>query len=501
MSRRRQTNAPAHAAPAPGAGEPTTHDILVVGAGIAGINTAYRLKTKMPHLSFTVLEARDELGGTWDRFRYPGVRSDSDMYTFSFAWHPWRYRVLGDGDEIMSYLHECVSTYGLRDYLNFSRKVVNADWSSETQRWTVRVDHKGQPETYAAKWLVLGTGLFNFDKPATTTIPGLDNFQGKVINPQFWPTEYDYTDKKVVIVGSGATAITLLPAMVEGGAEKVTILQRSPSYIANVPVPDNKPNLLGRLLPFPFLVWLRRITWFGIMWTIHFMCVNFPAQMRKGIADGARKELPPNIPLEPHFVPSYNPWEQRLCLTKNGDFFRALRSGKADIVTDTIKTVTAGGIELNNGTPLDADVIVSATGSILRCGGGIPVSIDNEPVEWQKKLLWNGAMVQDVPNTFFMWGYTNVSWTLGVDSTSTVMYRLFKYMKKQGTRVAVPKTTPGFETKTQTIWDLSATYRLAAEPSLPKYGSEGPWRPRRYFIADMIHAQWGNVTNGLKFLS
>lgn len=496
MSRRRQTNAPAE-----GAGELIENDILVVGAGIAGINTAYRLKTKMPHLSFTVLESREEIGGTWDIFRYPGVRSDSDMYTFGFPWHPWRGRVLGDGDEIMSYLHECVSTYGLKDYLNFGHKVVDADWSSETQRWTINVDHKGQPKTYVAKWLVLGTGLFDAEKPFPTVIPGIENFQGKTIHPHFWPADYDYTGKKIIIIGSGATTITLLPALVEGGAKKVTMLQRSPSHIANVPVPDNKPGMLGRLIPFASLAWLRRMTWFGAMWMIHFMCAKFPDMVSKNLAGEARKSLPEKVPIEPHFKPAYNPWEQRLCLTKDGDFFKAFHNDKADVVTSTIKTVTASGIELNDGTTLDADVIVTATGSIIRFGGGIPISVDSEPVVWHKKLLWNGCMVQDVPNMFFMWGYTNVSWTLGVDQTATIMYRLFNYMKGKGTRVAVPQLPERSQPKTHTMWDLSATYRLAMEPYLPKYGSEGNWRPRRYFISDMIHASWGSVTDGLKFLS
>ncbi|KAG8164075.1 hypothetical protein KVR01_005993 [Diaporthe batatas] len=501
MSRQRQTNTQPARSIVPSAGEPISYDVLVVGAGIAGINTAYRLKTQMPHLSFTVLEARDEIGGTWDLFRYPGVRSDSDMYTFGFAWHPWRRRVLGDGDEIMAYLHESVSKYGLEEYLKLGHKVVKADWTSAAQRWTVQVDHKGQPKTYAAKWLVLGPGLFEYDKPFPAVIPGIDKFKGKVFHPQHWPAGFDYTDKKVVIIGSGATAITMLPAMVAGGAKNVTMLQRSPSHIAAMPNPDNRPSGPGRLLPFTTLIWLRRMTWFGLMWMIHFMCAKFPGTMRRSIADNTRKQLPAHIPLDPHFVPSYNPWDQRLCLDKDGEFFAALRSGKADVVTATIKTVTAGGIELDGGSTLDADIIVTATGWILRFGGGIPISVDNKPTRWQEKLLWNKAMVQDVPNMFFMWGYTNAAWTLGVDSTATIMCRVLKHMEREGTRVVVPKTRPGSEHKTQTIWKLSSTYRLASEPYLPKYGSDGPWKPRRHFIYDTIHARWGNVTEGLEFLS
>ena len=500
MSRRRQANAHTAAPSAPASGEPIAHDILVVGAGIAGINTAYRLKTKMPHLSFTVLEARDNIGGTWDIFKYLGVRSDSDMYTFGFAWNPWRHRALGDGDEIMSYLHECVSTYGLEGHLNLSHKVVKADWSYGAQRWTIHVDHKGQPKTYVARWLVFSTGLFDYEKPAPAIITGIENFQGKVLHPQFWPADYDYADKKVVIIGSGATAITMLPAMVKGGAKKVTMLQRSASHVATIPAPDNNPSLLGRLLPFAGIVWLRRITWFGIMWLIQFMCAHFPSAVGRYIASEARKQLPAKVPVDPHFLPSYNPWEQRLCIAKDGDFFSVFHTGKADVVTTTIKTVTAGGIELNDGATLDADVIVTATGGTMCFAGNIPVIVDNEPVVWHNTLLWNGSMVQDVPNMFFMWGYGNQSWTLGADSTATIMCRVFKYMEWLGSHVAVPRTPPDSKFKTQPMWKLSSTYILAAEPYLPKYGFEGPWRPRRYFISDIIHAQWGNVTKGLQFL-
>lgn len=501
MSRRKQANAHEFVLPASAAGEPIAHDVLVIGAGLSGINTAYRLKTRMPHLSFTVLEAHDEIGGTWNFFKYPGVRSDSDMYTYGFSWHPWRGRILGDGDKIMSYLHECVSKYGLEDFLNLSHRVVKAHWSSGIERWTIDVDHKGQPKSYVAKWLVLSTGPFDFEKPFHTIIPGIENFHGQVLHPHFWPADHNYEDKKFVIIGSGATAITMLPAMVKNGAKKVTMLQRSPSYVVTVPAPDNKPHLPWSLLPIATLNWLRRISWLGTMWMIHFMCAHFPSTVRKGIAGDTRKQLPAKVPFEPHFAPSYNPWEQRLCITKDGDFFRALHTENADVVTATIKTVTATGIELSDGSTLDADVIVTATGSSLCLGGRIPISVDNEPVAWHTKLLWNGSMVQDVPNLFFMWGYTDSAWTLGVDSTATIMCRLLKYMEKQGARVALPRTPLGSKTETQTIWKLSSTYRLAAEPYLPKYGSEGPWRPRRHFIADMIHAQWGNVTKGLEFRS
>lgn len=283
------------------------------------------------------------------------------------------------------------------------------------------------------------------------------------------PADYNYEDKKIVIIGSGATAVTMLPAMVKNGAKKVIMLQRSPFYVVTIPAPDNKPNLLGSLLPIATLIWLRRISWLGTMWMIHFMCAHFPSTVCKGIAGDKRKQLPAKTPFETHFVSSYSPWEQLLCITKDGDFFRALHTDNTDVMTATIKTATASGIELNDGSILDADVIVTATGSNLCFGGHIPVYVDNEPVAWRTKLLLNGSMVQDVPNLFFMWGYTNAGWTLGVDSTVTSMCRLFKYMEKQGACVALPRTPPGSKPETQIIWKLSSTYRLAAEPYLPKY--------------------------------
>ncbi|KAJ4392033.1 hypothetical protein N0V93_005654 [Gnomoniopsis smithogilvyi] len=313
--------------------EPIYHDVLIIGAGMAGINMAYRLQTQMPHLSFRVLEARNDIGGTWDFLKYPGLRSDSDMYTYGFVWRPWRHRLLGDGAEILSYLHECVSAFGLDERISFRHKVIKADWSSEMKQWAIQADQNGHTKTYVAKWLVLSPG--------------------QVIHPQFWPTEYDSTDKRVIIIGSGATAVTLFPALVQSSqAKQVTVLQRSPSYISSVPNP----------------------------------------------------ELPAKTPFDPHFVPAYMPWDQRLCFAKDGDFFRALHSDNADVVTGTIRTITVNEIELEDGRTLKADVIITATGLKMHFAGAIPISVDGDAVTWPEKLLWNGGMVQDVPNLFFMWG-------------------------------------------------------------------------------------------------
>lgn len=498
MSRRRQANAHTAAAPT---GETIARDVLIIGAGLAGINTAYRLQTRMPHLNFAILEARSDIGGTWDVFRYPGVRSDSDMYTFGFPWHPWRHKLFGEGHEIMSYLHECLSKYGLHKCLSLNHKVVKADWLSETQRWTVQVDHDGQPKTYASKWLILSTGLFDYYEPFPAVIPGIDNFQGKVIHPLFWPADYDYTGKKMVIIGSGATAIGLLPALAKNGAQHVTMLQRSPSYVVSTPNPDIKPGLFGRLLPTATLNWLHHISWNVGMALFISMCSRFPSMMRKLITDETRKQLPAKTPLDPHFVPAYNPWEQRLLFSPDGDFYRALHTDKADVVTGTIRTVTADGIRLDDGTALEADVIMTATGWKMNFAGGIPITVDEKPVEWPTKLLWNGCMVQDVPNLFFNWGYTNAAWTLGADETALIMCRLLKQMEGKDKNLAVPRTPDGFETEKQAMWKLSSTYASAGNQSLPKYGNRGPWRPRGNVLLDLIHARWGNVTEGLQFFS
>lgn len=467
---------------------------------MAGINTAYRLRTRMPHLNFAILEARSDIGGTWDLFRYPGVRSDSDMYTFGFPWHPWRHKTFGNGHEIKSYLQECVSTYGLDKWLNLRHKVVQADWLSETQRWTIQVDHDGHPKTYVAKWLVLSPGLFHYQKPFQTVIPGIDNFHGKVIHPQFWPEDYDYTGKKMVIIGSGATAITMLPAVVDNGVEHVTMLQRSPSYVVSTPNPDTKAGLFAQLLPTAAVNWLRRISWNVKMSLFTAMCSTFPSMMRKILTGEALKQLPAKTPLDPHFVPAYNPWEQRMCVSPDGKFFRALHSDRADVVTGTIRTVTADRIQLDDGRALEADVIVTATGWTMHFAGGIPITVDQVPVEWPSKLIWNGCMIQDVPNLFFIWGYTNASWTLGAEETAFIACRLLKHMEREGKQVALPRTPDGFETEKQLMWKLYSTYANVANQDLPKYGSSGPWRPRGKVLLDLMHARWGNVTKGLEFV-
>lgn len=477
------------------------YDLLIIGAGISGINCSYRLQTKLPNIKFTVLENRDDVGGTWDLFKYPGIRSDSDLFTFGFAWHPWPHSSpIAEGPLIISYMKESISKYGLEKYIKFRHRVLSADWSSKTNKWTLAVDNNGEKKTYTAKFVVLGAGYFDYKRPLAVDIPGLKRFQGKIIHPQFWPTDYDYTDKKVVVIGSGATAITIVPNMAQKAAH-VTMLQRSPSYIASTRQNWSSVLMLPRKWwPRWLLSYYERWWWMVYPHIFIVMCQWFPRLMKKLVQKQTLKQLPSRISLKPHFEPSYYPWQQRLCFAPDGDFYQALHTPRADVVTSHIKTVTEDGIELEVGKKLDADLIVTATGLRMQFGGGIPLRIDGEPYDAAQKFIWNGAMLQNVPNLFFMVGYTNASWTMGADDTAFIICRLLKNMQQKGLHVAVPRVPGNVHMERQSSWALTSTYVKAAEERLPKAGTKGPWRPRNHVINDYLHSRWGDVTSGLHFV-
>lgn len=476
------------------------YDLVIIGAGISGINCSYRLQTKLPHLKFTVLENRDEIGGTWDLFKYPGIRSDSDLHTFGFSWYPWPHESpIAEGPLIIAYMKECVSTYGLDKYISFRHKVLSADWSSKTSRWSLAVENNGKKKAYTAKFIVLGAGYYDYNQPLKVEIPGLERFQGKVIHPQFWPTKYNHSDKKIVIIGSGATAITLLPNLAKT-AKHVTMLQRSASYVV-----ASRQSWSGFMLPRKW--WPRwLLSYYERWWFMIFphcfllMCRWFPKLMKKTVQQQALKLLPSRIPLDPHFDPKYYPWQQRLCFAPDGDFYRALHTPRADVVTSRIKTVIKDGIELEIGKKIEADVIVTATGLRMQFGGGIPLRVDGEPMDPGHRFIWNGAMLKDIPNMFYMVGYTNASWTMGADDTAFIICRLLKSMEKHNVHVAVPRLPRDTDMEKQSAWELTSTYVKAAEEQLPKYGTEGPWRPRNHVINDYIHARHGDVTSGLHFV-
>ncbi|KAI0204183.1 hypothetical protein F4808DRAFT_371315 [Astrocystis sublimbata] len=478
--------------------DPLDFDVVIIGAGISGINSAYRIQTQAPSgLKYVILEGRDALGGTWDLFRYPGIRSDSDIYSFGLPWSPWkRTDPMATGDEIKAYLTQSAQSAGIDQHICYRHKVETADWDSRDQRWVFQVNVKGQEKRFSSRFVLLGTGYYDYETPLQTVIPGIENFKGKVIHPQFWPEDYDYTGKDVVIIGSGATAITIIPSI----ADKVkcaTMLQRSPSYIFSRPQSNFLTSALFAVLPMTIAHKLNRWLWIfrGYMSTV--ICKKYPEQAKKSILKATIEQLPPTINWDPHFNPRYNPWEQRFCACRDGDFFAALHAGKADVVTDTIKTVTANTIELESGAALHPDVIVTATGLKLKFGGGIRFSKDGKRLDVGDKFAWRAAMVQDVPNLFFLTGYENASWTLGADVTAHLFIRLLSLMEAKGAKVIIPNQSAPMEEKP--MMNLSSTYITKAGKVLPK-GGTGVWSPKTNYFADMAGAQWGDVTEDLLFM-
>ncbi|KAI2627031.1 FAD/NAD(P)-binding domain-containing protein [Hypomontagnella submonticulosa] len=465
-------------------------DLVIVGAGISGINVAYWLQTELPQAKFTILEGRNDIGGTWDLFRYPGVRSDSDLYTYGFSWHPWPYsNPIVEGPLIIEYLKTCISQHGIDNHIKFRHNVISMNWSSKAQRWTVIANNDGLVKEYRARFIVLGTGYYDYSTPRQAIIPGLDSFQGKVINPQFWPEELDYTGKNMVVIGSGATAITLLPSLSDRAA-KVTMVQRSPSYIAAVPNNDPSP---AWMLPY------QRIWYAVCSWLLVLFCAYCPSYARRFFRGKTLSQLPKSLGLDPHFSPRYYPWEQRLCFAPDGDFYKALHGPKASIVTGAIKHVTDHAVEMQDGQIIDADIIVTATGLKVQLGGKIDMRVDGEKMDWKGRAIWNAAMIQDIPNMFFVVGYTKASWTLLADNNAMMLVRLLKTMDNRGARSATPRIPKGSKMEYEPFWPISSTYAREIEPMLPKYGTTGPWRRWANPPADYVFARWGDITDGLSF--
>lgn len=475
-------------------------DVVIVGAGISGINTAHYLQTKGPQgYTYTILEGRPRLGGTWDLFQYPGIRSDSDIFTFGFSWNPWQGETpITSGDKICAYLSESAAKSGVDKNIRYSHKVKKADWSSSNSRWTLQVrTSDGGSKAISAKFLVLGTGYYHYDQPLETIIPGIEKFKGQVIKPQHWPKDAQYTNKNVVIIGSGATAITLLPNMAVD-ARHVTMLQRSPSYIFSLwskqgPVVKAVRKFLPRWFSGRFMRWQFLV----LANFMYFFCQLLPGLSKRVIGGAAKAQLPPNYKLEPHFKPRYNPWDQRLCLCPDGDFFDAIRSTKASVTTDTIKTLTEDSIELESGDVLRPDVIVAATGLKLQFAGGIELTLDGEPLNAPSKFAFKGAMVQDAPNLAFVLGYANASWTLGAEATGVFLTRLWNTMEKKRIKSVTPRAPDAEQMKTLPPLGLTSTYVKEGKKDLPK-GGEGLWAPRRNYIKDIYLATWPDVLQGME---
>jgi cation diffusion facilitator CzcD-associated flavoprotein CzcO len=475
-------------------------DVVVVGAGISGVNVGYRIQERLPQCSYTILESRSELGGTWSLFKYPGIRSDSDLHTFGFPFNPWRKpNPIATGNSIVEYVRETASLFGIDRHVQYKHKVVSADWSSDAQSWRLEVDNDGDEKIIYAKFIIMATGYYDYDKPLEAEIPGLDNFKGTRVHPQFWPQDLNYKGKKMVIIGSGATAITIMPAVVDGGAGSVTMLQRSPSYIMSLP--QKKPGQKTWYDYFPSWITLRlvRFQFIIVQWLWYLFCRTWPAYAAGLLRKGARRQLPKDIPLDPHFKPKYKPWDQRLCLCPNGDFFKCFRSGRANIVTDTIKSVVEDGIELSSGEKLDADIIVTATGLKLQMCGNIAMSVDKVPVKISDNYLWRASMLSGVPNMGVLIGYVNASWTLGSDSTARLLTRLIKFMRERNYTSATPQISAEEAKNPQLPFGLDSTYMKIGARVMPHAGKSAPWSPRGNYLRDDWNAKFANLRKGLQF--
>ncbi|KAH8703597.1 putative flavin-binding monooxygenase [Talaromyces proteolyticus] len=471
-------------------------DVVIIGAGISGINAAYRVQTKLPDYSYKILEARGDIGGTWDLFKYPGIRSDSDFYTFGFEWNTWQKdHPIVPGSEIKEYLDQSVKKADIRRNIRFHHKVLRSEWSSEKKGWTLAVEADGHTRYIHARFLIVGTGYYDYNNPLKANIPGLDNFKGTLIHPQFWPEKLDYTNKKVVIIGSGATAVTLVPNMAPTAAS-VTMIQRSPTYIYSLPNSTRRwwsfliPSFLQHKISRLAFIFLQRLT--------YLLCRKYPRQAKAILRMHSRRLLKGVLPVDPHFNPKYNPWDQRVCIAPDGDFYDALRGGKATVKTGIIKNVTENAVELENGEVIEADILVTATGLRISIAGGAELKVDGEKVDIGDKFMWNGSMIQDVPNATVILGYTNASWTLGADATALLTVRLLKYLDRRNAVAAVPRVADPSALTPKRLMDLSSTYLDVAQRLMPKAADQYPWKPRSSYYVDIWQAMFGRIDEGLE---
>ncbi|TYC97921.1 NAD(P)/FAD-dependent oxidoreductase [Arthrobacter echini] len=477
-------------------------DVVIVGAGLSGIGAAYRVSTMLAGKSFAVLEARDTVGGTWDLFRYPGVRSDSDMFTLGYPFRPWtEAKAIADGSSILSYVRATAEDERIRENIRFRTKLVSAAWSSEDARWTLELDVRDddgatERRTVTCGFLYICSGYYNYDHGYEPTFEGLESFQGQIVRPQFWPEDLDYRDKRVVVIGSGATAITLLPSMAEEAAH-VTMLQRSPTYVTAVPSRDTFSDAARRYLPAGLAHHVARTK--NVLFTQAFyqLCRRRPELAKKIIRTQTERIVGDEKLVAEHFTPAYNPWDQRLCVAPSADLFKALKAGTASVVTDTIDTFTPHGIRLASGQELEADVVVTATGLSMLPLGGATFSVDGEPVNLGDSWVYRGLMVSGVPNLALCVGYTNASWTLRADLSSRYVCRLITYMDRHGHRYGAPSTDGGMTPRP--ILDLTSGYVQRAVSAFPKQGDRQPWTMRQNYLLDAPTALRGNLAKNMVF--
>lgn len=476
-------------------------DVLIIGAGLSGIDAAYHLQTSCPDKTYAILEARDAIGGTWDLFRYPGVRSDSDMHTFGFPFRPWHAEEsIAGGAAICEYIRDTAAHYGIDRNIRLEHRVTRASWSSAEARWTVevRVKGEGQIVCLVCKFLYMCSGYYDYDGGFSPTFPGMEQFAGLFLHPQNWPETLDYSGKRVVVIGSGATAVTLVPALATDAAH-VTMLQRSPTYIVSRAARDAKAIWLHRHLPRR--VAAKLIKWKNVAYGIvmFHLARTKPKKIKKMIIDGIRQQLHAEYDVERHFTPHYNPWDQRVCLVPDGDLFVAIRSGRVAIVTDTIDSFVESGIRLHSGATVPADIIVSATGLVMKLMGGAQILVDGVPLKADEKILYKGAMLDGVPNLALAFGYTNASWTLRCDITARYVSRLLNYMDRKGWSVCVPSFSDP-SVVPEPLIDFSSGYVRRANAALPRQGQKTPWRVPQNYLKDLAAFSFGSISDGtLKF--
>ncbi len=457
-------------------------DVLIVGAGLSGIGAAYRLQTMCPGKTYTILESRQASGGTWDLFRYPGIRSDSDMYTLSYPFKPWTHgNAIADGEDIRRYIHETAHENGIDQHIRHGHRVTRAAWSSDDARWTVDATTDDGPTTVRASFLYLCSGYYSYDQGYTPEFEGIEDFEGKIVHPQFWTDDIDYDGKEVVVIGSGATAVTLIPSMADR-TKHVTMLQRSPTYITALPQGDPIAAGLRKVLPLGLAHRLTRVKNAAIAIGFYVFAQRFPKLARKFLIGRARRSLPDDFDTK-HLSPHYDPWDQRLCIVPDGDLFRTLRHGKASIVTDRIARFTKSGIALESGNHLDADLVVTATGLQVVAFGQVDVEVDGRKIDSHDVYVYKGMMFSGIPNFAWCVGYTNASWTLRADLTSKYVCRLLNHMDAHGYTFGMPDPR-GAEGDSAPLLDLQSGYVQRVAGMLPQQGTSSPWTIRQNWFLD-----------------
>ena len=480
-------------APAPQSRTATEHfDVLIVGAGLSGIGAAWHLQKNCPGKSYAILEGRAASGGTWDLFRYPGVRSDSDMYTLGYRFRPWKdAKAIADGPAILSYIREVASDHDIDRHIRYDHRVEGASWSTPDARWTVEIERGGERVSLSCGFLWMCSGYYRYEAGYLPDFPGIDGFKGRVVHPQHWPQDLDYAGKKVVVIGSGATAVTVVPSMAET-AGHVTMLQRSPTYVVARPAQDPFANKMRRRLPLKLAYMATR--WKNVLMGMYFyqMCKRKPEKVKSLILGGVRQMLGPDYDVATHFTPKYNPWDQRLCLVPDADLFRAIRKKKASVVTDQIETFTETGIKLKSGAELEADVVVTATGLVVQPLGGAKLVVDGKPVKPSDTMIYKGMMYSDVPNLASVFGYTNASWTLKADLVCEYVCRLLNYMDRKGFKQATPHNSDPALTEEPWV-NFSSGYIQRALPHQPKQGSKRPWKLYQNYVLDLLTLRHGSL--------